>query len=425
MRVCLKRSVGCGVGIASLTDERRPSGLPMTRKELFLLFVLSALQFTHIVDFMIVMPLGEKFMGAFAIGPTEFSWLVSVYAGTAFVASIATPGFVDRFDRRLVLLCAHVGFAAGTLGCGLVDSFGVLLVLRGITGAFGGLVATQVLAIVGDYFPPERRGRAMGIVMMAFSVASVVGVPAGINLAAWQGWRAPFLVLGGIAAAFGVLAYFAVPSIRGHIADAEDRESAADLFRSVLRNRNQLLALLFTIVLMLGHFTVIPFIAPYLQLNLDFTDVQISLMYMIGGALTVFSLPVIGKLVDRFGPQPVFTYGSVATVGVILMTTHLPAGWAFGLVLVVTSTFFVSSGGRTVPALTLVTGVVRPENRGGFMSLRASFNQAGMGAASFLSGLIIAEGAGGDLLHYGTVGWVAAGFSVVAVLLAWRLRAVA
>ena len=399
----------------------------MRRDEVVLLLVLAALQFCHIVDFMMVMPLGPRIMDGFAgVGPTEFAYLVSVYAGAAFAASVATAGFVDRFDRRAVLLWAHVGFTAGTLACGLSDSFALLLAARGIAGAFGGLIATQVLAIVGDYFPPERRGRAMGIVMTAFSAASVVGVPAGINLAAWQGWRAPFLVVGALAVVVGAVAYFTVPVLRGHIRSGDGPpEGALELFRGVLHNPNQLLALAFTVVLMLGHFTVIPFIATYLQLNLGLGDGQISIMYALGGALTVFSLPYIGKLVDRFGPHRVFTYGSLATMAVIVATTNLPARLPFGFVLVVTGFFFIASGGRTVPALTLVTGVVRPENRGGFMSLRASFNQAGMGLASLTSGLIIGQTASGALTGYGTVGWVAVGLSGVAVWLALRLRAVA
>ncbi len=396
----------------------------MTRKETLLLLTLAALQFTHIVDFMMIMPLGKRLMGAFDIGPRGFSWLVSVYAGAAFVASLASAGFVDRFDRRKALLAAHLGFTVGTIACGFAPSFATLLVARGIAGAFGGLVATQVLAIVGDYFPFERRGRAMGVVMMAFSVASVVGVPAGITLAGAYGWRAPFLILGGFALVLGAMAAWQVPTMRGHIAAADARPSALGLFREVARDANQRLALLFTIVLMLGHFTVISFIAPYLQLNLGFTDNQLSVFYAIGGALTVVSLPAVGRLSDRFGPKPVFAGGSVATVACILVFTHLPAGLAFGLVLVVTSCFFVSTGGRTVPALALVTSVVRPENRGGFMSLRASFNQLGLGAASFLAGQIVAEGPGGELLHYGTVGWAAAGMSVLALGLLIRLEPV-
>ena len=403
------------------------AGGGLRRDEVLLLLVLAALQFCHIVDFMMIMPLGPRIMDSFAgVGPTEFAYLVSVYAGAAFAASIASAGYVDRFDRRTVLLAAHVGFTLGTLACGLADAFALVLAARAVAGAFGGLIATQVLAIVGDYFPPARRGRAMGIVMTAFSAASVAGVPAGIHLAAWQGWRAPFLVVGGLAVAVGAIASWAVPSLRGHLrAGGGPPARARDLFRAVLHDRNQLLALAFTVVLMLGHFTVIPFIATYLQLNLGLGDLQISLMYALGGALTVFSLPLVGKLVDRFGPPRVFTYGSLATMVVILATTHLPPGLAFGLVLAVTSFFFVSSGGRTVPALTLVTGVVHPEQRGGFMSLRASFNQAGMGAASLISGLVIGETATGALTGYGAVGWVAVGMSAVAVWLAWRLRAVA
>ena len=397
----------------------------MTRKEIFLLVVLAALQFCHIVDFMIVMPLGEKFMVDFRISPSEFSWLVSVYAGAAFLASLVSAGFVDRFDRRTALLVAHAGFTIGTLACGLMDSFSALLICRGITGAFGGMVATQVLAIVGDYFPTERRGRAMGAIMTAFSVASVIGVPIGINLAAWKGWSAPFLGVGLLASLFGMLAYFMVPSLRGHIASFGDRPSVFEMFAGVAKNSNQRLALIFTVVLMLGHFSVIPFIATYMQVNLGMTDANLSLMYMIGGALTVVSLPIIGKLVDRYGAPQVFTVGSVATIAVILATTNLPVGMALGLILFVTSCFFVASGGRTVPALTLVTGVVKPENRGGFMSLRASVNQAGMGAASFIAGMIIVEGPNGELLHYGTVGILASVMSVLAIFLAWRLKAIA
>ena len=396
----------------------------MTRNDYLLLAVLGALQFCHIVDFMIIMPLGEKLMGEFAVGPREFSWLVSAYAGASFVASLASASVVDRYDRRLALLLAHVGFTVGTLACGLVDTFGALLVARAVAGAFGGLVATQVLAIVGDYFAPERRGRAMGIVMMAFSAASVVGVPAGIAMASAGGWRVPFYAVAALAVAAGAAAAWLVPSLRGHIVDARERPSVGELLAEVANDRNQLLALGFTVVLMLGHFTVIPFIAPFMQINLGFTDQQLSLIYLIGGALTVVSLPVIGRLADRYGAARVFTVGSAGTVLAILAVTHLPVGIAVAGVLVVTSLFFVTSGGRTVPALTLVTGVVSAQRRGGFMSLRSSFNQLGMGAASWLSGLIIVQGPGGLLLHYGTVGWLATAASAIAVWLAWRLRAV-
>ena len=375
---------------------------------------------------MIIMPLGEKLMADFEIGPKEFSWLVSAYAGAAFVASLASAAVVDRFDRRQVLLLAHVGFTVGTFGCAVFESFTALLIARGIAGAFGGMVATQVLAIVGDHFGLTRRGQAMGIIMMAFSAASVVGVPAGISIASYGGWRMPFYVVAALAVLAGVAAFARVPAMTKHLlAEGVHRPSVVELLREVAADSNQVLALVFTVVLMLGHFSVIPFIAPFMQINLGFTDGDLSLIYLIGGLLTVVTLPLIGKWADRSGPSRVFTFGTIGTVAAILLTTHLPVGISTALALVVTSLFFITSGGRTIPALTLVTSVVHPERRGGFMSLRAAFNQLGMGAASFVAGLVIVEGAGGELLHYGTVGWIATGMSVVAMLLAWRLRAVA
>ena len=397
----------------------------MTRADYLLLLTLGLLQFCHIVDFMIVMPLGEKLMADFAIGPREFSWLVSAYAGAAFVASLASAAFVDRFDRRRVLLLAHVGFTVGTLGCAVFPGFAGLLVARAVAGAFGGMVATQVLAIVGDYFGLERRGRAMGIIMMAFSAASVLGVPAGISLASFGGWRLPFYTVAGLAVLAGAAAVAMVPTMTAHLASGERKPGLGELFAGVARDGNQVLALAFTVVLMLGHFTVIPFIAPFMQINLGFSDGELSLIYLIGGLLTVVSLPLIGRWADASGPARVFTFGSLGTVAAILLTTHLPVGIATAAALAVTSLFFVTSGGRTIPALTLVTSVVHAERRGGFMSLRAAFNQLGMGAASFVAGLVIVEGAGGELLHYGTVGWIATGMSALAVWLAWRLRAVA
>ena len=350
---------------AAPTPPNRPAAPrftpPLTRADYTLLLVLGLLQFCHIVDFMIIMPLGEKLMADFSVGPKEFSWLVSVYAGAAFVASLSSAAVVDRFDRRKVLLLAHVGFTVGTFGCAVFESFAALLIARGIAGAFGGMVATQVLAIVGDHFGIERRGRAMGIIMMAFSAASVVGVPAGISIASYGGWRLPFYVVAALAVFAGLAALWKVPAMTKHLlAEGVHRPTIVELFRDVAANSNQVLALAFTIVLMLGHFTVIPFIAPYMQINLGFTDGELSLIYLIGGLLTVVTLPLIGKWADRSGPARVFTFGSVGTVAAILLTTHLPVGISTALALAVTSLFFITSGGRTIPALTLVTSVVHP-----------------------------------------------------------------
>lgn len=395
------------------------------RNERLLLVVLAIIQFTHIVDFMIIMPLGKKFMGIFEINPQQFSLLVSAYAFSAFLAGLVGAMFIDRFDRKHALLVLYVGFMAGTLACAYAPSYPVFLAARALTGAFGGTLGAMVLAIVGDVVPLERRGSAMGWVMMAFSVASVVGVPAGIFLAAAYGVRAPFLLLGLLALAISFLIYFVVPSLRDHLGtEGHSHPTPGQIVSAIARNPNQRLALLFTLVLMLGHFTIIPFIAPYMQLNIGFGDEQIGLVYSVGGALTVVCLPLFGRLADRFGHAHVFGIASFFALFSIFAITNLPPV-AISIALVATSSFFVVASGRNVPATTMITAVVRPENRGSFMSIRQSVNEAGLAFSSFVAGLIITEQPDGSLGNYQIVGYLAIGMSILAILLARRLRAIA
>jgi predicted MFS family arabinose efflux permease len=293
---------------------------------------------------------------------------------------------------------------------------------------FGGVLGALVLAIVGDAIPLERRSSAMGWVMTAFSAASVVGVPAGIWLAAEYGWHFPFLVTGLLSAAFVVLAYFFVPSMRGHLRKPEllggAREPWYAPYRAIFTDANQRAALLFTLTLMLGHFTIIPFIAPYMQINIGFGDKQVSLIYLIGGLLTVVLLPLLGKLADRYGRMLIFTIASIGALGSIFAITNLDTT-SIPLALLVTSSFFVVSSGRTVPATTMITAVVHPENRAGFMSIRQSVNEIALFFSSLIAGFIIVEGADGRLEHYDWLGYFTMGMTVVAVYAGSRLRAVA
>ncbi len=396
------------------------------KNEKLLLLILATVQFTHIVDFMIIMPLGAQFMEVFEINPRQFSLMVSIYAFSAFVGTLISAGYIDRFDRRTALLGLFVGFAIGTVACAFATDYWLFLAARGLTGLFGGTLGALVLAIVGDAIPLERRASAMGWVMTAFSVASVVGVPAGIFLAAKFSWHMPFFVIGGLAAVFIGLIVLAVPPLRGqltHRADGE-RPSPLEAFRQIARSENQRRALYFTLALMLGHFTIIPFIAPYMQLNIGFSNEQVTYIYAIGGTLTAFLLPLFGRLADRVGHVRVFTAASVLSLFSIFAITHLPPV-PIALALVTTSSFFVVASGRNVPATTLVTSVVRAENRGSFMSIRQSVNEAALALSSFLAGLIIVERPDGSLGHYAWVGYLAIAMSILAIFLARRLRSIA
>ena len=420
-------------------------------KENRLLLILAAVQFCHIIDFMIIMPLGKTIMTEFSITPGQFSRVVTAYALAAFIGNLISTAVIDRFDRRTALLFLFVGFAIGTLGCAFAPNYPILLGLRFATGMFGGTLGALVLAIVGDVIPLERRASAMGWVMTAFSAASVLGVPSGIWIAAEYGWHTPFIAVAAISGLFILAAAWVVPPLRGHLGsgpeprvivpdaalDSVAREPVRQTlqeragrnrilapFVKIFTNGNQRAALLFTLALMLGHFTIIPFIAPYMQLNVGFADKEVSYIYFIGGLLTVVLLPTFGKLADRYGRLRIFTIASVVALGSIYALTNLQTD-SMVIALLTTSSFFVVASGRSVPATTMITSVVRPENRGSFMSIRQSINELALAVSSFVAGLIITEAPDGSLQHYDWVGYFTMAMSVLAIITASRIRAVA
>lgn len=363
-------------------------------------------------------------MDIFDIGPQQFSWIVSSYAGSAFVTGLLSALFIDRFDRKSALLFLHFGFIIGTIACSFADSYFFFLMARSFTGAFGGILSALVLAIVGDAFPFERRGRAMGTVMTAFSMASIVGVPAGLYLTAELGWRAPFLAVGIVAAFIWLIACFVTPSMRGHLNTNKTTKASLQVLWRIFSDLNQFRALLFNVVLILGHFTIIPFIVPYMQLNIGFDEYQISYIYMVGGLISVVVLPTVGRLSDRFGNPPIFTIASVGALFSIFALTNLPVV-SIPIALLATSSFFVVSSGRTVPATTLVTSVVPAAHRGSFMSVRSSVVELALAAGSAIAGAIIVNNPEtGTLENYPLVGYFAIVMSIFAIWLVWQLKTV-
>jgi predicted MFS family arabinose efflux permease len=396
---------------------------PLTRGELLLLLLLAGVQFTHIMDFMILMPLGPSLMRIFEIEPKQFGLLVSSYNFAAGIAGFIGAFFLDRFDRKRALLISYGGFTLGTLACAVSPNYMALLISRSLAGVFGGVIGALVMSIVGDAIPASKRGRAMGLVMASFSLASVFGVPFGIVLANKFDWHAPFLFVGCTSALIGLSATLFLPSMRGHLQNRESRPSPYHVLERVLTNPSQMRALLLIVFLMLGQFVIIPFISPSLVANVGFREDQLPWMYLVGGGLTMFTSPLVGRLCDKFGRHLIFTIFGIAVLVPAVAITQLGPTPIY-LVLIISSLFFVASNGRFVPAWALITSTVRPEARGSFLSLTSSIQSISGGVASFIASLIVIQGADGRLLNFEVVGYLSAVIGAFAILIGRGLKTI-
>ena len=398
----------------------RPAVVPLTRSEWGLILVLVAVQFTHMVDFVIIMPLGERLMHELAISERQFGWIVAAYAWAAGLASLLASAVMDRFDRRLVLLSMYAGFVVSTAFCGLAWDYPSMLVGRTLAGVFGGLAAVALMAVVGDVFEPAKRGRALGAITSSFAVASVIGLPVGLELAARYGRGAPFLVLAVLSLGVWVLGFVKLPSLRAHLRSGPVNRLGE--FAAIAREPAHLWAFAFSFFLVLGTFTVASFFGPVLMSRNGWTEQQLKWVYVAAGLCTLVGMNVIGRLADRLPRRQLFQALGFACLVVTLVVTNLPAGSLWVACLAV-SGFMVFAAGRMVPAQALILGVARPEQRGGFMSLNTSVQHLATGLApTIASEVLYRDAEGGPLLGFATVGLIAAGAAAVSLLLAYRLR---
>ncbi|HEY9559668.1 MAG TPA: MFS transporter [Anseongella sp.] len=291
--------------------------------ETLLLLILSAINFAYILDFVIVMPLGPQLMRIFDIDATQFALVVSSYTISAGICGFIGIFFIDRFDRKKALLTSFGGFTVGTLLCALAPDYTFLLMARVFTGLFGGVISALIYSIVGDYIPYERRGRAMGKVMAAFAVASVMGVPIGIWLAAEFSWHMPFLALGLFSAVVFGVALMVLPPMKTHLREGESASNPMVGLKLILGDANQLRALVLMMLMMVAGFTVIPFISPYFVQNVGMTEMELVYNYLVGGACTFVSSQYIGKLADKYGKRQLLVVLCVLSIIPILLVTHL------------------------------------------------------------------------------------------------------
>jgi MFS transporter, DHA1 family, inner membrane transport protein len=395
----------------------------MISKEKILLLILASVNFTHIMDFMIMMPLGPQLIKLFGITPQEFALAVSAYSITAGISGFTAAFFVDQFDRKKILLFAYTGFLLGTFACAFAPTYLFLVAARILAGLFGGMIGAQVLSIVSDAVPYERRGAAMSIIMTAFSVASVLGVPSGLWLANYFSWHIPFVVIGILGIGVATCIFFVMPSFTSHLTQKSigKKQNPFHVITDILKSPNQIRALALTSIINLGHFSLIPFFSPSLIANAGFSQDNIFLIYLVGGALTIFSAPIVGKLADHYGKYPILLIFGILSLIPIWLITNL---WEVPLkvILTISGLFFVFSNGRMIPTQALVSNVVPPQQRGGFMSINSSLQSLAGGLGSAFAGMIVYTSATGRFENYQYVGYFSISMIIIAIFLARKIK---
>jgi predicted MFS family arabinose efflux permease len=384
-------------------------------RERWLLITLAGIQFTNILDFMIMMPLGPQLTTLFAISDAEFGLLVSAYTLSAGLSGLLATSFIDRFERKRLLLWLYLLFGLTTLGCALAPSYGWLMAARVAAGLFGGILSAMTQTVIGDVIPFARRGRAAGFVMTAFSLASVVGVPSGLFLANHGGWHSAFIALAVLCSVVGTLAAYSLPRLDAHLVQAPSRDVFHAL-QAVLKDANHRRALLLSGTMMFAGFTIIPYITIYNQSNHVLLLSEIPYVYLCGGTVTLFTSRWMGVLTDRVGKRVMFQrMVLLSAMPMTLMTLMQPMPLLF--VLLVTTSFFVAMNGRMIPGMALLTSAAQPQYRGTFMSLNGAVQSVSIGLASWVGGLLIQRNAQGQVTHY----WLCAVVGVVASVLAFYL----
>ena len=389
------------------------------RTERFFLLTLAGIQFSHVLDFMIMMPLGPVLMAAFGIGTHEFGLLVASYSFSAAVSGILAATFVDLFERKRLLLIVFTLFGVATLACGLAPGYSTLILARGMAGVFGGIMGALVQTMIADAIPFSRRARASGVVSSAFSISTIAGVPLSLWLANHFGWRTPFVLIAALTVVFLGIGLRFLPELRHHLSE-EKRAHLLSATFSVLGDANHLRALLFSALIIFSGFTIIPYITVYAVNNVGIAQTDIPIVYLVGGTATFISARLIGRWADKFGKVEV--YRRVALIALIptLVLTHagvLPL-WVW---LIISASFFVLISGRMIPAMAIIASSAQPKLRGTFMSLNATTQSLAMGLATTLAGFLTSLDADGRIVGYPLVGYVAVAANLVAIWFASRI----
>ncbi len=395
---------------------------PFSAYQKLAIALLAVTQFTVILDFMVISPLGDFLMKSLNLHPNQFGLAVSVYAFSAGISGLLTAGFADKFDRKKLLLFFYTGFILGTALCGLSHSYGMLLAARLITGLFGGVIGSISLAIVTDLFTIDQRGRAMGFIQMGFSASQVLGIPIGIYLANLWGWQSAFLMVAGIAFVMAILILFKLQPVTKHLGLQKESSAFKHLYHTV-EKRNYRIGFTATALLSIGGFMMMPFGSAFAINNLGVTAHQLPILFMSSGIASLIIMPLVGKLSDKMDKYKLFVIAALFSMMVVIGYTHLSVE-PFWFIIMFNVVMMAGIFSRMIPATALTTAIPDVQDRGAFMSINASLQQIAGGVAAAVAGMIIVQkDKHSPLQHYDVLGYVIVTISTITIFLLYRVNA--
>jgi predicted MFS family arabinose efflux permease len=386
-----------------------------SRYQVYIIALLAILQFTVVLDFMVLSPLGAQLMKVLHLTTSQFGLAVSGYAFSAGLSGILAAGFADKFDRKKMLLFFYTGFITGTFLCSIAPDYHFLLAARIITGFFGGVISSISYAIISDLFELKVRGRVMGFVQMAFATSQVMGIPVGLYFANRVGWHAPFVIITIVSIIEFITIAVNMRPINAHLIMKSDRSPFQHLFKTVTQP-NYLLAFLFSTLLVTGGYMFMPFGSAFSVNNLGISMGQLPLLYFITGIFSMAAGPLIGNLSDKIGKFRVFGLGSILALVIILYYCNLGVT-PFWLVVALNTALMMGVLSRMISSSALITAIPEPNERGAFMSVNSSVQQLSGGIASVFAGLIVVQSDNGALKHYDTIGYIVVATIILTIVI--------
>ncbi len=402
-------------------NNAKTADTTFTRYQIFIIAILAILQFTLILDFMVLSPLGAILMKELSLQPKQFGLVVSAYAFSAGASGLLAAGFADRFDRKKLLLFFYVGFIFGTTLCAVADSYEFLLIARIVTGIFGGVIGSISFAIISDLFKLEMRGRVMGFVQMAFSASQILGLPIGLYLANAFGWHSPFWMIVGFSIIVGIAIVVYMQPVTEHLKVQNDRNPFEHLWKT-LSKPDYFKAFLATILLATGGFMLMPFGSAFSINNLKIDINDLPMLYLVTGVFSIAFGPLSGRLSDSLGKYKVFFVGTIITIIMVLIYTNL-GQTPLWLVIILNVLMFAGITARMISASSLMTAVPQMQDRGAFMSINSSIQQISGGVAAALAGVIVSQGSDGKMQNYPILGLVVVASMVIALVMLYILNA--